>query len=472
MVSYFVLLPLVAVILLNIIYVKFVRQQATLLSACIPFIQLVWLIGFQVYRQHGDIRCIPAVLQADGLATLFLIIISLIVLLVLIIGHASIPVPRRFAFANLLLLSMAAMSGVVTTSDLFSVYVFLEAVAITSFILIAFNRNKEQLEGSFKYLLLSAVASMLLLFAIALLLMLSGSTHFAAIKSAYLTSSVPLVFLLAIGLFLTATFIKSGLIFFHGWVPDAYSSAPNSVSVLLAGIVTKVSGLYLLFRVFLSIVPMTAQVTNILLIIGLLSAVLGALLAMSQNNIKRMLAFSSISQMGYIVLGLAVFTPLGIAGALFHLFNHAIFKSQLFINAAAIEDRTGTVDMRELGGLGSKMPITSVTSIIAFFSTAGIPPLAGFWSKFIIILALWNSAHQVAAGIALGASLLTMGYFLILQRNVFFGKPIASMAQVKEAGIGFILPTLILTAITVLVGLLFPLSVNGIMGFVHQIILR
>lgn len=117
MVSYFVLLPLVAVILLNIIYVKFVRQQATLLSACIPFIQLVWLIGFQVYRQHGDIRCIPAVLQADGLATLFLIIISLIVLLVLIIGHASIPVPRRFAFANLLLLSMAAMSGVVTTSD-------------------------------------------------------------------------------------------------------------------------------------------------------------------------------------------------------------------------------------------------------------------------------------------------------------------------------------------------------------------
>jgi len=311
----------------------------------------------------------------------------------------------------------------------------------------------------------------LLLLAIAVLMMLSGSTSFAAIKSAYLTSHAPQLFMLAAGLFLTATFIKSGLIPFHGWVPDAYTAAPNSVSVLLAGVVTKVSGLYLLFRFFLSIFPMDAHITKTFLFVGLLSAFLGAVLAMSQHNIKRMLAYSSISQMGYILLGLAA-PPLGIVGALFHLFNHSIFKAQLFLNAAAIEDRTGTLDMRELGGLGGKMPCTSVTSIIAFFSTAGIPPLSGFWSKLIIILALWNTSHHVAAGIALGVSLLTICYFLIMQRKVFFGKTIPSLEHVTEAGIGFTLPAFVLAAITVVTGLLFPLSVHSVMGFVQHIILR
>ena len=472
MVSYYVLLPLAAVILLNLVYVKFVREQAALLSASIPLILLGWIISFQILRLHGKSHWFPAAMQVDGLGTLFLIIIALITFLVLIFGHASIPAPRRFAFANLLLLSMAAMCGVVTAGDIFSVYVFLEAVAISSFILIAFNRDKEPLEGSFKYLLLSSVATMLLLLAIAVLMMLTGATSFTAIKSAYLASHTPQLFMLAAGLFLAATFIKSGMMPFHGWVPDAYTAAPNSVSVLLAGIVTKVSGLYLLFRFFLTIFPMNAQISKSFLVIGLISAVLGAILAMSQHNIKRMLAYSSISQMGYILLGLAVNTPLGIAGALFHLFNHAIFKSQLFLNAAAIEDRTGTLDMRELGGLGEKMPYTSAMSIVAFFSTAGIPPLAGFWSKLIIILALWNTSHHIAAGIALAASLLTIGYFLILQRNVFFGKIIPSLTQVTEAGVGFTLPSFVLTAITVVTGLLFPLSVNGLMGFVHHILLR
>ena len=157
MVSYYVLLPLAAVILLNILYVKFVRKQAALLCAIIPLIQLGSLICCPLFRQHGASHWLPVSMPVvDGLSMLFLIIIALITFIVLIFGHATLPEQHRFAFANLLLLSMAAMSGVVTAGDIFSVYVFLEGVAISSFILIAFHRDKEPLEGSFKYLLLSS----------------------------------------------------------------------------------------------------------------------------------------------------------------------------------------------------------------------------------------------------------------------------------------------------------------------------
>jgi multicomponent Na+:H+ antiporter subunit D len=148
------------------------------------------------------------------------------------------------------------------------------------------------------------------------------------------------------------------------------------------------------------------------------------------------------------------------AGALFHLFNHAIFKSQLFVNAAAVEQQTGTRDMSRLGGLGSRMPVTSGTSIAAFLSTAGIPPLSGFWSKLLIIMALWQSGHPVYAAIAVTASCITLGYFLLLQRKMFFGKIAAEWSGIREAGAGFLVPALLLSAVTVGLGLAYPFAIR------------
>ena len=178
--------------------------------------------------------------------------------------------------------------------------------------------------------------------------------------------------------------------------------------------------------------------------------------ALGQNDFKRMLAYSSISQIGYIMVGLGLGTPLGIMGALFHLFNHATFKSLLFLDAGATEYATGTRDLSKLGGVGHKMPITSLTTTIGTFSIAGIPPFNGFWSKLLIIVALVEANHVGVAAIAIATSILTLWYFLLMQRKAFFGKLAAGLEKVKEVPFYMALATFCLAALCLLVGLFYP----------------
>jgi formate hydrogenlyase subunit 3/multisubunit Na+/H+ antiporter MnhD subunit len=238
---------------------------------------------------------------------------------------------------------------------------------------------------------------------------------------------------------------------------------PAPVSVLLGGIVTKVSGVYVLMRVYRDVFLSNAAIGNVLFVLGIVSILVGALVAIGQDDFKRMLAYSSISQIGYIVLGVATGSPLGFVGALFHFFNHATFKSLLFVDAAAIETQTGTRSMAHMGGLAKRMPYTGVSSVIAFLSTAGIPPLSGFWSKLLIVLAVWRVSPPLAM-VALAASILTLAYFLVMQRKVFFGKPTEETREVREAGGGTVLAQIILSAINILVGLLFPLLLFYLQG--------
>jgi multicomponent Na+:H+ antiporter subunit D len=236
--------------------------------------------------------------------------------------------------------------------------------------------------------------------------------------------------------------------------------------VLLAGIVTKVCGIYAMIRLATSVFPPNAAVNQVLMLLGAVSIVVGAVLALRQTDMKRLLAYSSISQVGYIVLGLGCGTPLAWAGAIFHLFNHTVFKSLLFVNSAAVERRTGTTDMSRLGQLGSAMPLTNLTSVLAALSTAGIPPLAGFWSKLLIILALWQAGvkqgqamYFVYAAVAVLFSVVTLGYLLSLQRKVFFGKTpenLELLGAAKPSG-WISTPELILAAVTLAAGLLAPL---------------
>jgi formate hydrogenlyase subunit 3/multisubunit Na+/H+ antiporter MnhD subunit len=295
-----------------------------------------------------------------------------------------------------------------------------------------------------------------MLSSIGLLLLFAGGSSFENIRLALSISGGAFLLKLSLGLFLCGLFIKSGLVPFHGWLPDAYSSASAPVSILLAGIVTKVSGVYVLLRLMVSVFGGIASIQNVLMFIGALSIVAGALLALTQNNFKRLLSYSSISQVGYIILAAGCATPLAFLGATFHFFNHAVFKSLLFVNAAAVEKQTGSVDIDTMGGLAHKMPVTGTTSIIAFLSTAGIPPLSGFWSKLIIVIALWNAGNIVYASIAVLASVITLGYLLHLQRQVFFGKLRAGLENIKEADSGLLLPQIILAIIIVGVGILGP----------------
>jgi multicomponent Na+:H+ antiporter subunit D len=278
----------------------------------------------------------------------------------------------------------------------------------------------------------------------------------AALKSGsnYLT-------ILAVAIFIGGLSIKGGLVPFHGWLPDAYSSAPAGASVLLAGIVTKTTGIYTIIRLVTTVFGFTPQIKAVLLFVGALSIVVGALAALGQKDFKRMLAYSSISQMGYIILSLGTGTPLGLAGAVFHMFNHAIFKTQLFVNAAAVEEQTGTRDMDVMGGLSARMPVTGTTSVVAFLSTAGIPPLSGFWSKLIIIVAVWVSGYHFYAMVAVLASVITCAYFLSMQRRVFFGPLVEEFKNIKEAKMGILVPEVVLALLTIGIGLLFPYVLNS-----------
>jgi multicomponent Na+:H+ antiporter subunit D len=232
---------------------------------------------------------------------------------------------------------------------------------------------------------------------------------------------------------------------------------------LLAGIVTKASGIFPLIVLSAFVFGFERQLSSVIMAVGAISIVSGALAALWQTEQKRILAYSSISQMGYIVLALGVGTNLGFVAALFHFFNHALFKAQLFANVAAVESQVGERPVDELGGLAQAMPITGVTSMIAALSTAGLPPLSGFWSKLLVVMALWLSGHYAYAFIAVLASVITLAYFLRLQRKVFFGQLLPELSKVREAGWLLLSPAVLLALLTVGVGLVVPFMINGLM---------
>ncbi|MFH1398131.1 MAG: proton-conducting transporter membrane subunit [Candidatus Omnitrophota bacterium] len=359
-------------------------------------------------------------------------------------------------FASLLLIALAGMNGVVLTRDIFSLYVFIEITAVASVILISFNKDIQALEKAFKYIIISAVASTLMLAAIALLMLLTGSTSLSTIAIALRISGNDMLVKFALGIFICGLFMKSGLMPFPGWLPDAYTAAYAPVSLFLAGIVTKVTGVYTLIRIVTSVFMPDNTVQHILMFVGVALIILGTLAALGQSDFKRMLAYSSISQIGYIILGFGCGTSLGLAAAVFHFFNHAIFKSLLFVNATAVELQSGTRNMDKMSGLACRMKVTGITSLIASLSESGIPPLAGFWSKFLIIIALGLSGHLVYALIAILTSIITAAYLFSLQRRVFFGKINKEFKDIKEASFSLSLPALILAGIIIFISLSSP----------------
>jgi len=471
--EWFILVPLAAVVLLNLPGAEFLRRRGAVVAALLGAVQaaVVAATPAAVLSRAGFIdNVLHLNLRLTNLSLVMLLAIGLaLAAAAMVVQPMLADARRRSNYVSVLLVAMIGMNGMVLVTDLFSLYVFLEVTSIASFILIAFSRQKHALEGAFKYIILSATATVFMLSAVALLLMMAGAVDFDSVAAALLTktSGTMLPARIALGAFLCGLFIKGGLVPFHGWVLGAYSAAPAPTSVLLAGVVTKVSGIYALLRLTISVFPPSLPLNQVLMLVGAVSIVVGALAALGQTDMKRLLAYSSISQVGYIVLGLGCGTDLAIAGAIFHVFNHAVFKSLLFVNAAAVEQRLGTTDMTRLGGLGGRMPLTSTTSVVGILSTAGIPPLAGFWSKLLIIVALWQAGFYFYAGLAVLFSVVTLAYLLVWQRRVFFGQTLPSLAGVREATAWLSVPEIILAGLTIAVGLAFPFLANTFLLRLH-----
>jgi len=361
-------------------------------------------------------------LRVDPLASLMLIIVNGVGLAA---GVYSVEYMRRYTekhrYYALLLFLVTGMNGVVLAGDLFNLYVFMEIAAVASYALVAFGCGHEELEASFKYAVMGSLASSFILIGVALVYGTTGALNMAQIASRISQDGIGPSVTFALALFLCGFGLKAALVPFHAWLPDAHPSAPAPVSAILSGVLIKAIGIYVVARLIFNVFGADGGMMSALRWLGVLSMVAGGLLATGQQDIKRLFAYSSISQVGYIVLGLGLGSPLGIVGALYHLINHSLFKSLLFLNAGAVEYATGSRDLKELGGLSRTMPVTGATSLLASMSMAGIPPLNGFWSKLIIVVACIQSGAHGFAVVAVVMSIVTLAYQLKVQRYAFFG---------------------------------------------------
>ncbi len=471
MIFLFIIIPLVVASVMPLLG----RISKRVLPDLIGNLTLLFLLVYSAFIARGLIAGGGIIQQAvwlgtplnitlllDGFSLLMLLTISLVSLAV---GLYSIDYMEHYgAKANyyaLLLLMIAGMNGLVLTNDLFNVYLFLEVAAVASYALVAFGLGHDELEASFKYLMLSAVASAFILLSIALIFGLVGSLNFKDVAGGLATLNVKYLVGLCSGLFLMGFGLKAALVPFHAWLPDAHPSAPAPISAMLSGVLIKVSGIYALTRIILNVFGLTPALSTVLMGLGVVSILVGALIALGQKDMKRMLAYSSISQVGYVVLGIGLGTPLGILGGLFHLFNHAIFKALLFLNSGSVQQATGTRLLDRMGGLAKRMPLTAATSAVGSLAIAGVPPLNGFWSKLIIIIALIQAKQGVLAVLAVLGSVITLWYYLILQRRAFFGQLNEAWRSVKEAPFWMSLATLMLALLCIAIGLLYPLLIRS-----------
>jgi multicomponent Na+:H+ antiporter subunit D len=410
----------------------------------------------------------------DGLTSFMLLVVGLVSFAATLF---SAPYMRRFTakhrYYGLFLLMVAGMNGVIITGDIFNLFVFLEVASVSSYALVAFGTEHEELEASFRYLVLGSVGSAFILVGIALLYGTTGYLTMAGISRALAGSPMGPNVALAVVFFIVGFGIKAALVPFHPWLPDAHPSAPAPISAMLSGVLIKALGIYALSRVLFNVIGMDARFSSILIAVGLLSMTVGVFLAVGQWDLKRLLAYHSISQMGYVVLGfgmggyllstggsLAV-ASLAILGGVFHLANHAVFKSLLFLCSGSIEYATGTRQLKEMGGLWSRLPFTRTACTVASLSIAGVPPFNGFWSKLLIVIAAFQAGFYWLGAVTILVSFVTLVSFLKVLRYAFLGSLPERLRDVKESPFAMSLAMAVLTVMCAGMGLLL---VDGLRG--------
>jgi multicomponent Na+:H+ antiporter subunit D len=462
MIPLFVAIPLGAAFLIPMVSRRLKWMPDLLGNAAMFFLALMAFMtlgeeGSSVYHMGGW-KIIGIDLRLDGLTALMLITINVVGLAATIYSVQYMRLyTSKLRYYSLFLLMVAGMNGVVLTGDMFNLYVFMEIAAIASYALVAFGCEHEELEASFKYAVLGSVASSLILIGIALTYAITGTLNMAQVAQQLSETQTTSPFTLALALFICGFGLKAALVPFHAWLPDAHPSAPAPISAMLSGVLIKAIGVYVLARLLFNVLGTPAVMPHILLILrilGMTSMIIGALLSIGQWDMKRLFAYSSISQVGYIILGMGLGTQLGLIGAFYHLMNHSVFKSLLFLNAGAVEYSTGTRDMRQMGGLNRRMPVTGATSLVGSMAIAGVPPFNGFWSKLIIIIACVMAGYYWLAFAAAAVSILTLAILLKVQKHAFFGEAKAALSNVRRAPVMMATAMIVLAVLCVAMGLL------------------
>jgi multicomponent Na+:H+ antiporter subunit D len=375
--------------------------------------------------------------------------------------------PGFFATISLLL---AALLGMVVTGDLFNLYVFIEIASIAAYTLVALPGGAASLAG-FRYVLAGTVGASFYLLGLAYLFALTGTLNLADMTVQLAKVGPSPAVLVALAFIVCGLGLKMALFPLHGWLPDAYASAPFGAAAFIAAVMTKVNAfalLRVLHAVLWPILPDDLPIGTLIAWLGAAGIIAGSVMALAQTDAKRLLAYSSVSHLGYVALGIGLGTRTALIGAVLHIVAHALAKCCLFLVVGGVAYRGVDRNPDAWGGLGRKMPASMAALVVAALSMIGLPPTAGFFSKWYLLLATLEAGSPTLLVVLLASSLLNAWYFFRLIESAYFA-PAAEPADEERAGRAAELPAAMLAPITavgatiVIVGLLsVPLAENVI----------
>ncbi len=411
--------------------------------------------GRFTYEVGGYIPPFGIELVADGVSAPLHMLIALTTLGVVVYSLRA--GPHSDAFYSELLLLLAGLSGLVATGDVFNLYVFLEITGLATYAIVASGRSTGAAYAALKYLIVGTIGASFYLLGVGYLLVATGTLNMADLSTSLpaVGYTSPLV-LAAFGFIVVGLTVKVALFPLHTWQPDAYAKSPHSVSAYIAALVSTAAA-YALFRIvygvftldFLEAVPLAREA---LLVFASVSIVVGAVLAVLQTDLKRMLAYSSVSHFGLVVTGIAIANETAVTGGLIHLVGHGIMKGGLFLAVGIFATVAGARRVDELAGLGTRFPVTSAAFAVLAFGMVGVPPAIGFPGKWNIVVGAIQGGEWAVAVVVVASTLLTLGYFGRLVERLYFAeaKPVTDLEPevVADGGSG-IEPSALMLAIVV-----------------------
>ena len=359
-------------------------------------------------------------------------------------------------FYTCYLLCLTGLLGIVVTGDAFNLFVFLEISSLSSYVLISLGSSRRALTAAYQYLVMGTIGATFILIGIGFLYMMTGTLNILDISQRLPAVADTRTIRVAFAFVTVGVSIKLALFPLHLWLPNAYTFAPSVVSAFFAATATKV-GVYILLRFFFTVFGIqfsfaAMHVGTILLPLAVAAILIASLVAVFQTNVKRMLAYSSLAQIGYIILGISLGTTAGVSAAMIHLFNHAIIKGALFMAMGCIFLRLGSVELRDMQGLARQMPWTMAAFVAGGLSLIGLPLTAGFISKWYLVSAALTDGYWPLAVLMLVSSLLALIYIWRVVESAYFGAPARSSSNVKEAPAAMLVPMWLFIGLNLYVG--------------------
>ncbi len=448
------------------LFTLMVSGAAFLISVLL--LQQVMASGTIIYELGGWDAPWGIEYRIDRLNALLLLIISALSTVVLLAAHTSIrqeiPADRHTLFYILYLLSLAGLLGIVATADAFNVFVFLEISSLSAYALIALGKDRRALWASYQYLIMGTIGATFILIGIGLMYQMTGTLNMDDLARRLPEVAHTRTVFTAFAFVIVGVCLKLALFPLHLWLPNAYAYAPSIVTTFLAATATKVA-IYLLIRFTFTVFGLSFSFTALplqilFLWLGLAGIFVASTTAIYQKNIKHLFAYSSVAQIGYMIVGFSISTATGLTATLLHVFNHALMKSALFLALGAVMYRIGSVQLSQFYGLGRQMPFTMAAIVIGGLSLIGVPLTVGFVSKWYLILAAIENGWWLVAVLILLGSLLAIVYVWRLVEAAYFKPPIAANNTIKEAPLSFLIPIWILVIANIYFGVDTRLSVE------------